>query len=282
MLIGGPILKPFSSPEEWLALVTEMNYNAVYFPLDYTAPDSLIDAYADCARGSGLLIAEVGVWRNVLSPDADEARSAVEYAKGQLLLADRVGAKCCVNISGSRGAQWDGPHQANFTKETFDMIVESVRGIIDAVKPERTFYALEPMPWMYPHTADSYLDLIKAIDRKAFAAHFDPVNIITNPFDYYRNSDIIREWFVKLGAHIKSCHAKDICLEGQLTVHLNEKRPGLGILNYTTYIQCLEQLPGVPMMTEHMDRHEDVVLANEYIRSISSLTCEREAWNDLE
>ena len=269
MFLGGPILKPFSSPEEWLALNNEMNFNAVFFPLDCTAPTALIDSYAGAAHENGLLIAEVGVWRNVLSSDADEARSAMEYAKGQLSLADRVGAKCCVNISGSRGEQWDGPHPANFTKETFDMIVESVREIIDAVKPERTFYALETMPCMYPHTADVYLDLIQAIDRKAFAAHFDPVNMITNPFDYYRNGEIIRDWFAKLGAYTKSCHAKDIYLEGHLTVHLNEKRPGLGSLDYAAYLECLKKLPDIPIMMEHMNRHEDVVLANEYIRGIT-------------
>ncbi|MCL2461874.1 MAG: sugar phosphate isomerase/epimerase [Defluviitaleaceae bacterium] len=268
MLLGGPIVKPFSSPEEWLALVKEMNFGAVYFPLDSNAPDALIGEYAAAARENGLFIAEVGVWRNVLSSDADEARAARDYAKKQLALAERVGARCCVNISGSRGEQWDGPHPANFTKETFDMIVASVREIIDAVKPEKAFYTLEPMAWMYPHTADSYLALIKAVDRRAFAAHFDPVNIIASPADYYRNGEIIREWFEKLGGHIKSCHAKDTFLEGQLTVHLNERRPGLGNLDYRAFIECLEKLPGVPMMTEHMDKQEDVMAADEYIRGI--------------
>ncbi|MCL2351236.1 MAG: sugar phosphate isomerase/epimerase [Firmicutes bacterium] len=270
MLLGGPILKPFSSPEEWLALVREMRYDAVYFPLDHTAPGALIDAYAGAARDGGLMIAEVGVWRNCLSPDAETARAATEYAKAQLALAERVGARCCVNISGSRGDQWDGPHPDNFTKETFGMIVESVRGIIDAVKPERAFYTLEPMPWMYPHTPDSYLELIKAVDRKNFAAHFDPVNIITNPFDYYHTGGVIREWFAKLGPHIKSCHAKDILLEGRLTVHLGEVRPGLGNLDYAAFIECLGKLPGVPMMTEHMDKQEDAASANEYIRRVEA------------
>ena len=270
MLLGGPILLPFSSPDEWLARNREMRYDAVFFPLDCTAPEALIDSYANAARDGGLLIAEVGVWRNCLSPKPDEARAAMEYAKGQLALAERVGARCCVNIAGSRGELWDGPHPANFTKETFDMIVDSVREIIDCVKPGRTYYTLEPMPWMYPHTADAYLELIRAIDREAFAVHFDPVNIIASPFDHYRTGDVIREWFDKLGPYIKSCHAKDTVLESRLTAHLSEARPGLGNLDYAAFIKCLDELPGVPMMMEHMDRHEDVVLANEYIRGVQS------------
>jgi sugar phosphate isomerase/epimerase len=266
MLIGGPVLKPYRTPDEWLAHVREMNYSAVYFPVDSHADDETVSAYEKAARDNNLFIAEVGVWRNVLSPDAAEAKAATDYAKAQLALAERVGAACCVNISGSRGAAWDGPHPLNFTQETFTMVVDTVRGTIDAVKPTRTFYCLEPMPWMYPHTADAYLALIDAIDRPAFAAHFDPVNIITNPFDYYRTGGVIREWFEKLGPYIKSCHAKDILLAEQLTVHLDEMRPGLGNLDYAAFADCLRQYPGVPVMTEHMSRHEDVVLADSYIR----------------
>lgn len=268
MRFGGPILKPFNSPGEWLALVKEMNYTAVYFPVDHTAPDALIDEYAALARENDLLIAEIGVWRNTLSSDPAELKTAMDYAKNQLALAERVGAACCVNIAGSCGAQWDGPHAANFTRETFDRIVASVREIIDAVQPQKTFYTLEPMPWMYPHTADAYLALLDAVDRKAFAAHLDPVNVITNPHDYYRSGALIREWFDKLGAQIKSCHAKDILLEGQLTVHLNEQRPGAGELDFAAYIECVKRYANLPLMMEHMHKHEDVVLADAYIRSL--------------
>jgi hypothetical protein len=36
---------------------------------------------------------------------------------------------------------------------------------IDAVKPRRTFYTLEAMPWIFSDTPDSYLELMRAIDR---------------------------------------------------------------------------------------------------------------------
>ncbi len=61
-------------------------------------------------------------------------------------------------------AKWDGPHPDNFSRDTFDLIVQSTREIIDAVKPQRTFYALETMPWIFPSSPDEYLELIKAID----------------------------------------------------------------------------------------------------------------------
>ena len=133
------------------------------------------------------------------------------------------------------------------------MIVQTVREIIDAVKPIRTFYTLETMPWMYPDSADSYLELIRAIDRERFAVHLDVVNLICSPQRYFANAALIRECVAKLGPQIKSCHAKDIALADRLTVHLDEVRPGLGGLDYRALLRELNGLdPDLPLMLEHL------------------------------
>ena len=104
-----------------------------------------------------------------------------------------------MNISGSRGKDWAGPHPDNLTPATFDLIVETVRKIIDAVKPSRTFYTLETMQWMYPDSTAAYLRLLKAIDRPAFAAHFDPTNLVTSPQIYFNTGAMIKDALAKLG-----------------------------------------------------------------------------------
>jgi len=47
------------------------------------------------------------------------------------------------------------------TPATFGLIVETTRRIIDAVKPKRNFFTLEAMPWAYPDSVDSYLNLLR-------------------------------------------------------------------------------------------------------------------------
>jgi sugar phosphate isomerase/epimerase len=185
-------------------------------------------------------------------------------------LADRIGARCCVNIAGSRGEQWDGPAPTNLDADTFDLIVQTVRGIIDAARPVRTYYTLETMPWVPPDSADSYLRLVQAIDRPRFAVHLDPVNLINSPQRYYRTGELIGECFAKLGTHIRSCHAKDIRLSGKLTVHLDECRPGLGGLDYATYLRELSRLaPDTPLMLEHLSGGEEYAQAAEHIRGLA-------------
>ncbi len=267
--LGGPVFEKVQGPEGWIAALRKLGYSAAYCPVGADASDDDVQAYEDAAREADIIIAEVGAWSNPISPDEATRKAALEKCRRQLALADRIGARCCVNIAGSRSEKWDGPDAANFTKEAFDMIVETTRSIIDAVKPTRTYFTLETMPWAYPDSADSYLQLFRAIDRKQFAVHLDPVNLVCSPQRYYGNAALIRECFEKLGPHIKSCHAKDILLEPQLTTHLNEVRPGLGGLDYAVFLKELSRFPGVPLMLEHLPNAEEYDKAAAYIRSVA-------------
>ena len=175
MRLGGPLHTDTSSPDLWIAALRAAGYRAAYCPLTATASEADVQAYVRAAAEADIVIAEVGAWSNPISPEPSERAAALEKCKAQLDLAERVGARCCVNIAGSRAAQWDGPHTANLDQETFEMIVASVRAIIDAVKPVRTVYALETMQWIFPDSPDNYLRLITAIDRPQFGVHLDPV-----------------------------------------------------------------------------------------------------------
>ena len=205
-----------------------------------------------------------------MSPDEETRSKALEKCKASLQLADEMGARCCVNIAGSRGEKWDGPCAEDLTPETFDCIVETVRDIIDTVRPTRTFYTLETMPWMYPNSADSYARLLKCIDRKAAAVHFDPVNLVCSPDKFFSNGEMIRDFVSKLGPQIRSCHAKDIALQPNLTTHLDEVRPGLGNLDYSAFLKSVEAVdPDIPLIMEHLSDQDEYALAAEHIRSVA-------------
>ncbi len=267
--LGGPTFEKYEGPDEWVGVVKKLGYRAAYCPVDANASDDVVKAYARAAKMADIIIAEVGAWSNPISPDDKTRREAQQKCRTQLALADRIGANCCVNISGSRSNRWEGPSPDNLTDETFDMIVETTRAIIDDVKPTRTYFTLEMMPWSYPDSADSYVQLLKAIDRKRFAVHLDPVNIVCSPQRYYSTGKLIRECFEKLGSNIKSCHGKDILLDPRLTTHLDEARPGLGGLDYAAFLKELSKMPDTPLMLEHLKGAEEYRLAAEHVRSVA-------------
>lgn len=267
--LGGPVFEKYKDPQGWVEAVRRLGYRAAYCPVGANASDDEVRAYEDAAAKVDIIIAEVGAWSNPISPDEATRKAALEKCRTQLALADRIGARCCVNIAGSLSDAWDGPAAANFTQDAFDLIVETTRSIIDAVKPARTYFALETMPWAYPDSPDSYLRLFQAIDRKGFAVHLDPVNLVCSPQRYYGNGELIRECFAKLGPHIRSCHAKDILLQTKLTTHLDEVRAGLGGLDYAVFLKELSRFPGTPLMLEHLSKAEEYDQAAGYIRGVA-------------
>lgn len=268
MRLGGPVFGDSSTPQKWVAAVQAAGYRAAYCPVKNDAPDATIAAYAQAAREADIVIAEVGAWSNPLSQDEKIRREAREFCKRQLELADKIGAVCCVNIAGSLGAKWDGPCAEDLTEAAFAQIVESVQEIVDAVQPAQAVYTLETMPWMYPDSPQSYRALLQAIDRRRVAVHLDPVNLINCPERYFHNATFLRQCFTLLGPQIVGVHAKDITLRENLTVHLDEVRPGLGGLDYGVFLDELARLPSdTPVMLEHLPNEEEYRLAAAFVRT---------------
>jgi sugar phosphate isomerase/epimerase len=266
-----PLINAPDQPTQYAHAARQAGCSAVAWPGPRDPDDPAIEPWVDALAEQDIVIAEVGAWSNPISPDARIADAAIARCIDSLRLAERVGARNCVNIAGSRGQKWDGPHADNFSQATFDRIVQTVQRIIDAVEPTRTAYALEMMPWAPPDSPQSYQALIEAIDRPAFAVHIDPVNIINCPRHYADNARIIEQLFDTLGCHVRSCHAKDIILSEKLTVHLDECCPGEGNLDYATYLRCIERAdPQMPLLLEHLKTHQQYEKGAAYIRQIAS------------
>jgi sugar phosphate isomerase/epimerase len=268
--LGGPVFGDHKDPLEWAAEVKGTGYSAAYCPVEPGTDEVTVKAFEKAARDANIIISEVGAWSNPISKDEKERKAALKKCKDSLALAELIGAGCCVNISGSRGVKWDGPDPENLTEETFDLIVQTTREIIDEVKPVRTFFTLETMPWAFPDSPDSYLELLKAIDRKQLAVHLDPVNMINSPRRYFSNGAFIKECFIKLGPYIKNCHAKDILLRSDLTVHLDEVLLGTGGLDYRVFLSELIKLKDVPLMLEHLKTKEEYDQAAMNVKKIGA------------
>jgi sugar phosphate isomerase/epimerase len=247
-----------NDPEEMARAYVAGGYNAAVCPRASLDDPQRIRAIRDAFARHDVMLAEVGVWNNMLDPDpAKRAANLAANVRG-LALAEAYGAVCCVNIAGSfNPTKWDGPHPRDLSDEAFELTVQNVRHILDAVKPARAFYTIETMPWAVPDSPESYLRLIEAVDRAMFAVHLDPVNMINCPSRYYDTGAFLRECFRLLGPWIVSCHAKDIVMRPELTVHLEEARPGLGTLDYATYLREISRLErDIPVMLEHLPQGE--------------------------
>lgn len=266
MRFGGPVWN-WRSPDEWIGALQARSYRTGYAPVDEKSDASDRSSYREAAIAANITIAEVGTWVNVLDPDPDKRRFNLDFCKARLALAEDLGARCCVNIAGSRGPVWDGPDARNYAPETMDMIVDTVREIIDSVKPIRTKYSLETMPWMTPDTAESALEVVRAVDRKAFAIHFDPINMIVSPKLFFHSGAMVEDFIERVGPHICAIHLKDSVIDTKLTVHIQEVRPGAGGFDLPALLRSANRLldPDVPMLLEHLTEPSEYEMAREYV-----------------
>ncbi len=273
MRLGGPIFVKSDDPAVLAKAHRELGYRAAYAPGDLTVNDTerIAGLVKEFAR-QDVVIAEVGAWKNMLEPDAGKRRQNMEYITQKLAVAELLGARNCVDIAGSYNpADWAGPYPGNLSKQFVEATVENCRKLIDAVKPKRTFFSIEMMPWSFPTGPDEYLRLIKAVDRKAFGVHLDVCNTMNSPARMYDNSAGIRECFAKLGPWIKSCHAKDLKWGPGVQMYLQEVIPGTGSIDYKTYLRELSKLGAdAPLMLEHLHSEAEYTQGRQYIQGVAT------------
>lgn len=272
--LGAPIYLKSDDPRELAREHRRLGYSAAYCPRAKADDTAAVREIEKAFAAENVVIAEVGTWVNMLDADAEKRRANMRFVIERMALAETVGARCCVNTAGSYNPKvWYGPDPRNFSREFFDATVENCRRVIDEVKPKRTKFTLEIMGWALPQGPDSYLRLIKAIDRTGFAVHLDIANGINSPERFYANARFIAECFQKLGPWIVSCHAKDLRWEIEMNVHFVEVVPGRGQLDYSEYLRQLAKLPGdAPLMLEHLKNAEEYAEGVQYIRGVARQT----------
>jgi sugar phosphate isomerase/epimerase len=269
--LGGPIFIKSDDPADIAQEHRRLGYRAAYGPVVDLKDTDKIKAIMKEFAARDVIIAEVGGWCNMLDPDAEKRRKNMEKVKNRLALADLMGARTCPNIAGSYNAHfWCGPDPRNITEEFIEATVENCRAVIDEVKPTRTTFSIEMMPFNFPSGPDDYLKLIQRVDRKAFAVHLDACNVMNSPERMYNNGTIIDECFRKLGPWIVSCHAKDLSWEDYVQVCLREVIPGRGSIDYHAYLRGLAGLPSdVPLMLEHLKTAEEFDEGRLHIQSVA-------------
>jgi sugar phosphate isomerase/epimerase len=270
-------------PEAYVRIQVEQGYTAINMPPLRPGDTDQIRALAEAVAGAGVVIGEAGAWRNLVAHDETKRKANLEFAVETLAVADELGVLCCVAYHGTVGHAGDGwglsdnydygPHPDNRGEAGLQRMVETARYLIDSVRPKRTKFSLEQVPWLVTGTPQDYLRLIKAVDRPQFGAHIDAANMIVSPGHYFDTPGMLREGFDLLGPYVVSAHAKDIVMQGgpgRISLHMDEVPVGEGNLDYRAYLRELDALGrDVPLMIEHYTDPE-YDSSRDHIRSVAA------------
>ena len=129
MKLGISFTPRHETPDEWAASLEALGCRAAVCPIAAGADEDTNAADREAAARHHIDIAEVGVWNSPIADDAQMREKALAFAKGQLRLADQIGAACCVNVAGSTGPNWSFGCKKDRTAEGYQRIVASVQEI---------------------------------------------------------------------------------------------------------------------------------------------------------
>jgi sugar phosphate isomerase/epimerase len=258
MRLGGPIFKKVNSIEEEVVLHQKLGFGAAY--CKYVEDPSKRSEYKQAFSEANIVLAEFGAYGiNILDTDKTVRQKNIDEICRRLEYADEMGARCCVIHGGSvETGNWGNANPLNLSEKSIADTVTIVQRIIDRVNPQTTKLVMETESYLLPDNPEIYPRLIEAVDRAKFAVHFDPVNIIASPRNFYFNAQFLKNCFALLGPWIVSCHAKDLNMPPKHpTVKIDETYIGDGVLDYSTYLKEINKLTPPPtLMIEHLNESQ--------------------------
>jgi len=222
----------------------------------------------------GLRVPELGCYINLIPPDEEQRAAAVARIRAALRQAKALCCPAVATVAGTRdpgGNPFWAAHPENFTKEAWVALRRSVGEILVTAEELGVDFCLEPLIHTPLNTVGSLRQILDEMRSPRLKILFDPVNLITLD-EYFKNADFLNLAFDVLGDSIAAAHAKDTLLQrDKLTLHIDEVRPGLGELDFETFLKCMDVLPeDTPLAMEHLQRDEDFALGRDYIQGIAA------------
>lgn len=195
-----------------------------------------------------------GPYPRILSPDEDERKAGVKGAQDIAKLA----AKLDVPASGVRPTSlsphgdW-AAHPDNYTEETEDRLVQSLKEILEVADGEGVRIVLETHVTTTLDTPETIKRVIERTGSSNLKVNIDPVNFMGSPRIACIPAPTINHVFDLLGEYVDTVHVKDFYLENRFVIQITETVIGTGMMDLDTVLKrSAEIVPDGYVIIEHL------------------------------
>ncbi|AIQ48439.1 AP endonuclease [Paenibacillus sp. FSL R7-0273] len=212
--------------------------------------------YGESFRQSGIKIAVLGCYVNIIDPDPDKRAQALQDFSTHLRLARDFGASLVGTETGSVGK---GYTTDNFTEEAFQEVVASVKIMVAEAERFGVTVGIEAGQNHPLHNVRLTKRLLELIPSNNLQIILDCANLMS-PDNYQQQEAVIAEALEMLGDRIAVIHLKDFTVEdgkivivpvGQGQLHF---APVLRYMKYKRpHIQGLLESTTEPFIQESVD-----------------------------
>jgi sugar phosphate isomerase/epimerase len=198
-------------------------------------------AIADTYRSAGISIHSLGVYTNLIHPDAAERKANLDYFEAMMRVAAAMDVGMLITEAGHfRSEEPEPPVPHHFQEEVWNTMVATGKELARRAEAHGRTVLFEPFFRGFLASAKRTRLFLEAIDSPRIGALLDPANLLeVNDLD---------EMFDQLQPWIECLHAKDRKL------HVDRGVPaGQGDLDYARFAAlAIERTPHAPLILEYV------------------------------
>ena len=199
-------------------------------------------------------------------------KKAIKFVGKMIAFTSKINGQNTYLRPGSLNKNAWHPHPENYSKETFDRLVDSTKKIMNIAENEGVLVAVEggvSCPLSSPKKVKDFIDVVGS---KNLGLNMDPVNFIGNLNIAYNNKKLIEEFYRILPNKIFGCHAKDFTIIENLLPHFEESiidAPNSLLDNESLLMGLLKTNPKAHILIEHLP-DDKIPLALEGINRVAN------------
>jgi sugar phosphate isomerase/epimerase len=192
-------------------------------------------------RSAGLSIHSIGVYTNLIHPDASEVKANLAYFEAMLKIGDDMGVRVFITEAGHYHGE--GPEPAtplHFQDEVWPRMVSTFRDLAGMAQARKAVILVEPYYQGFFASAKRTRIFLEEVNSPSIRALLDPANLLElNDLD---------EMFLQLALWVDCLHAKDRKLHTQAGVPA-----GQGDLDYVKFVRlAAAHTPDAPLILEYV------------------------------
>ena len=206
-------------------------------------------------NGEGLEAAQAnGKYEALLHPEEARRAEGVRALEALCRVGSVLGAPTVYVRPGglNPNGHWFA-HPGNDTPQSFERLVDSLRKASRAAAAEGARLAIEGHVLSVLHSPRRVRELLDAVGSPALTFNVDPVNFVGTVHDALDSRPLLDELFRLLGPDTTAAHMKDMTIQDDLVLHIQETVIGTGRLDQERYLTLLQRhCPDVYCLIEHI------------------------------
>ncbi|MDY0168694.1 MAG: sugar phosphate isomerase/epimerase family protein [Thermoguttaceae bacterium] len=199
-------------------------------------------AIADTYRQAGITIDSIGVYTNLIHPDADERSANLAYFDEMMQIGRHMGVGTFITEAGHYRSEEPAPRiPYEFQEDTWNTMQETFKQLAGLAERNDAKVLIEPYFLSFFASAKRTRVFLEQLDSPRIRILLDPANLI--------ELNDLEEMFTQLAPWIDCFHAKDRKLRSDRGVAAGE-----GDLDYVKFVTlAARHAPGAPLILEYVD-----------------------------